>query len=66
LIPRGAVAEGSCRGLSTMTIAERLRTKNKVLKVEELADLLGVAKRTGFGKVKPDGKRAERGRKLGL
>jgi excisionase family DNA binding protein len=33
-----------------MTIAERLRSQNKALKVEELADLLGVAIRTVFKK----------------
>ena len=31
---------------SIMTLAERLRSKNKALTVEELADLLGVAIRT--------------------
>lgn len=34
-----------------MTIAERLRSKNKALKVEELADLLGVAIRTIYKEV---------------
>ena len=29
-----------------MTIAERVRSKNKALKVEELADLLGISIRT--------------------
>jgi excisionase family DNA binding protein len=31
-----------------MTLAERLRAKNKALTVEELADLLGVAIRTVY------------------
>lgn len=34
-----------------MTIAERLRSKNKALKVEELANLLGVAIRTVYKEV---------------
>jgi excisionase family DNA binding protein len=34
-----------------MTLAERLRSKNKALKVEELADLLGVAIRTIYKEV---------------
>lgn len=45
------VAEGYCPGLSTMTIAEPLRSKNKALKVEELPDLLGVAIRTVYKEV---------------
>ena len=34
-----------------MILAERLRSKNKALKVEELADLLGVAMRTIYKEV---------------
>lgn len=34
-----------------MTLAERLRSKNKALRVEELADLLGVAIRTVYKEV---------------
>lgn len=37
-----------------MTLAERLRSKNKALKVEELADLLGVAIRTIYKEVEDD------------
>jgi excisionase family DNA binding protein len=36
---------------SRMTLAERLRSKNKALTVEELADLLGVALRTVYKEV---------------
>jgi len=34
-----------------MTLAARLRSKNKALRVEELADLLGVAIRTVYKEV---------------
>jgi excisionase family DNA binding protein len=34
-----------------MTLAERLRSKNKAVTVEELADLLGVAIRTVYKEV---------------
>lgn len=34
-----------------MTLAERLRSKNKALTVEEVADLLGVAIRTVYKEV---------------
>ena len=37
-----------------MTLAERLRSKNKALTVEELADLLGVAIRPVYKEVEDD------------
>jgi excisionase family DNA binding protein len=37
-----------------MTLAERLRSKNKALTVEELAGLLGVAIRTVYQEVEDD------------
>jgi excisionase family DNA binding protein len=37
-----------------MTLAERLRSKNQTLRVEELADLLGVAIRTVYKEVEGD------------
>lgn len=37
-----------------MTLAEQLRSKNKALTVEELADLLGVAIRTLYKEVEDD------------
>jgi hypothetical protein len=40
---------------STMTLAERLRSKNKALTVEELADLLSVSIRTLYQRYKTTG-----------
>jgi excisionase family DNA binding protein len=37
-----------------MTLAEQLRSKKKALKVEELADLLGIAIRTLYKEVEDD------------
>jgi excisionase family DNA binding protein len=53
-LPRALVRAAAfldVHGLSPMTLAERLRSKNKALRVEELADLLGVAIRTVYKEV---------------